>query len=67
METINLAMDSGLCWDEAVAALGVASKALALKASAEGDGTQVDCVAHASKRFSDGMKQDVDVLLSTRH
>ncbi len=66
-ETVKLALASGLSWDEAVAALGVASKALAVQASKQGDGAQADCVAHAAKRFTEGMKQDMDVLTSARH
>lgn len=66
-DVVKLAMESGLVWDEAVAAFGIASKALAIRASTEGDGTQEECHEHASKRLAEGMKQNVDVLLSSRH
>ena len=64
---ITLAMDSGLTWDEAVAALGVACKALAKKASNRGDGSEADCESHALKRFNQGFEQDVDVLSRNLH
>jgi phage-related baseplate assembly protein len=66
-DAVKLAMASGLSWDESVAALGVAAKALAVKAATEGDGSQLECIAHANKRFIEGMQQDVEVLTSSRH
>lgn len=61
-DAIKLAMASGLTWDEAVAAFGVASKALATKASTQGDGNKEGCELHALKRFQQGLAQDVEIL-----
>lgn len=60
-QAVKLAMGSGLTWDESVAAFGIASKALAVKASSEGDGDKDSCTAHAVKRFYQGIAQDVEV------
>lgn len=57
-DAVKLAMASDLSWDEAVTAFGIASKALASSASEHGDGPIVDCVAHANKRFAQGIEQD---------
>lgn len=58
-KVIQAAMASGLSWDESVAALGLASKALADGAAKDGDGTITDCHAHAQKRFAEGFAQPV--------
>ena len=44
-------VESGLTWDEAVAAFGLAAKGTAIAATKSGDGSTEDCVAHARKRF----------------
>lgn len=59
---VKAALASGLTWDEAVAAFGVASKALAVRASGQGDGTQADCTARAMKRFKQGVDQTAAVI-----
>lgn len=58
---ITSACESGLKWDEAVAAFGLASRGLVLSASAYGDGTVDDCIVHAQKRFNEGIGQAVTV------
>lgn len=61
-EAIKLAMASGLTWEEAVASFGIACKAIASSAS-EGRGVPVDeCIAHASRRFAEGMAQDAQSI-----
>lgn len=54
--------NSGLTWDEAVAALGIAAKATSKNAAMSGDGTPEDCLAHAKKRFEEGLAQNVSVF-----
>jgi len=58
-------MKSELVWDEAVAALGLAAKALAVLAHANGDGSLTDCVAHAEKRLKEAMSQPVLISPTT--
>lgn len=58
-KVVNETMDSGLTWDESVAALGISSKALADSAWRKGDGTQEDCRCHAFNRLTQGFGQDV--------
>lgn len=55
-------IDSGLTWDEGIAGLGVAAKAIALQASKEGAGSRDECVARAQGRFQEGMEQAPTVL-----
>jgi hypothetical protein len=55
---------SGLTWDEAVAAFGVAAQATAVAASTAGDGTQEECIAHARKRLEEGFGQHVQVFFA---
>lgn len=55
-------IDSGLTWDEGIAGLGVASKAIALQAAREGAGSNEECVARAQKRFQQGMDKAPAVL-----
>jgi hypothetical protein len=55
------AMQSGLSWDEAVAAFGICAKMLASNASQRGDGTPASCTDHAQKRFQEGLGLDVQV------
>lgn len=54
---IQESMKSGLTWDGSVAAFGMAPKALADRASIEGDGTPEDCQSRARKRFEEGFAQ----------
>lgn len=61
-EAVKAALASGLSWDESIAAFGVASKALSVRASQAGDGSQADCVAHAQRRFQQGIDQTASVL-----
>lgn len=61
---VRIAMNSGATWDEAVAAMGLASKALSDTAAKNGDGTLDDCAAHAHKRFGEGMAQEVTMVFA---
>jgi len=56
------ALASGLSWDEAIVAFGIASKALAAKAATQGSGTLEQCTAHAQGRLQYGMEESADVL-----
>ena len=56
------ALASGLAWDQAIVAFGIASKAIAAKAASQGIGTPEQCVAHAQGRLQFGMEQSADVL-----
>ena len=55
-------IDSGLTWDDGIAGLGVAAKAIALQASKEGAGLTEECVAQAERRFQQGMDNAPAVL-----
>lgn len=57
-------VESGLTWDEAVAAFGLAAKGTAIAAAKSGDGSTEDCVAHARKRFEEAFAQPVQVILA---
>lgn len=63
-KVIQAARASGLSWDESVAALGLASKALADGAAKDGDGTITDCHAHAKKRFTEAFAQQVQLIFA---
>lgn len=63
-KVIQAAMASGLSWDESVAALGLATKALADGAAKDGDGTVADCHAHAQKRFTEAFAQEVQLVFA---
>ncbi|MGX4640509.1 hypothetical protein [Massilia sp. SYSU DXS3249] len=56
------ALASGLSWDEAIVAFGIASKALAAKAATQGTGTLEECTAHAQGRLQFGMEHSAEVL-----
>ncbi len=58
---VRIAMASDLTWDESVAAMGLACKALSIAAAKEGDGTPESCLALARKRFDEAFFQDVRV------
>ncbi len=57
------AMNSGLTWDESVAAFGVAAKAISDFASKNGDGVVESCHAHAKMRFEEGFSQLAEVVI----
>lgn len=61
---VQQAMNSGLGWDEAVAAFGLAAKATAAVAAQAGDGSAENCEAHARKRFEESFAQNVTVVLA---
>lgn len=56
------ALASGLSWDQAIVAFGIASKAMAAKAATEGNGTLEECTAHAQGRLAFGMEHSAEVL-----
>ena len=58
----RLALASGLSWDQAITAFGIASKAIAAQAASQGNGTLEQCTAHARQRLAFGMEQGSDVL-----
>ena len=64
---IQNAMESGLSWDESIASLGVAAKALASKAHIEGCGSVEDCHELASMRFNQGFDQQVEIKAMIKH
>jgi len=59
---VEEALASGLAWDQAIVAFGIASKAIAMKAATQGVGTPEQCAAHAQGRLQFGMEQSADVL-----
>ena len=59
---VEEALASGLTWDQAIVAFGIASKAIAMKAASQGIGTPERCAAHAQGRLQFGMEQSADVL-----
>jgi hypothetical protein len=61
-QAISLAMQSGLTWDEAIAAFGLASKALSFAAANNGNDPLEVCIAHAKKRFEQGLNQDARMV-----
>jgi hypothetical protein len=61
-QVVEEALASGLTWDQAITAFGIASKAIAAQAAAQGNGTLEQCTAHAQERLNIGMEQSADVL-----
>ncbi|WP_257828157.1 type IV secretory system conjugative DNA transfer family protein [Burkholderia glumae] len=59
---VQQAMNSGLTWDEAVAAFGLAAKATAAVAAQAGDGTAENCLGHARKRLEESFTQVLTVV-----
>ncbi|SDD71290.1 hypothetical protein SAMN05428966_105218 [Massilia sp. PDC64] len=59
---VEHALASGLAWDEAILAFGIAARAIAMKASDQGAGTPEQCAAQAERRLKSGMTQSADVL-----
>ena len=60
---VRQAMNSGLAWDDAVAAFGLAAKAAAQAAASAGDGNSAECVDQAKMRFEEAFAQDVRVVV----
>jgi hypothetical protein len=61
---VEHALASGLSWDQAIMAFGVASKAIAAKAASEANGAPAEYAAHAEKRLKYGMDHSAEVLRS---
>jgi hypothetical protein len=59
---VEEALASGLSWDQAITAFGIASKAIAAQAASQGNGTLEQCTLHAQERLKFGMEQSADVL-----
>jgi hypothetical protein len=59
---VEHALASGLSWDEAILAFGVAARAIAARASDQGAGSIEQCAALAERRLKAGMDQSADVL-----
>ncbi len=62
---VQHAMTTGLAWDEAVAAFGLASKAVAQAAASAGDASPQECIAQARKRFDEAFSQEVRVVVAS--
>ncbi len=56
------ALASGLSWDQAIVALGVAAKAMSAKAATQGGASPADYALHAEKRLKEGMDRGPAVL-----
>ena len=59
---VEHALASGLTWEQAIMAFGVASKAIAVKAANQANGSPEQFAALAEKRLKYGMDQSADVL-----
>jgi hypothetical protein len=59
---VEHALASGLAWDEAILAFGIAARAIAARAADQGAGTVDQCAAQAERRLKSGMEQSADVL-----
>lgn len=59
---VEQALASGLAWDEAIVAFGVAARAIAARASDQGAGTMDQCAALAERRLKSGLDQGSEVL-----
>lgn len=59
---VEEALASGLSWDETIVAFGIASKAIAVNAATQGNGTPEECIAHAQGRLQFGMEHSAEVL-----
>jgi len=59
---VEHALASGLSWDEAILAFGVAARAIAARAADQGAGSIEQCAALAERRLKAGMEQSADVL-----
>ena len=56
------ALASGLSWDQAIVALGVAAKAMSAKAASQGGAAPSDYALYAEKRLKEGMDRSAAVL-----
>jgi len=63
-KAVEDALASGLTWDQAIMAFGVASKAIAAKAASQGNGAPAQYAALAEKRLKYGMDHSSEVLRS---
>jgi hypothetical protein len=61
-QAVEQALKSGLTWDQAIVAFGVASHALAAKAASQGAATPAECDALAEKRLKFGIVHGPEVL-----
>lgn len=59
---VEQALASGLTWDEAIVAFGVAARAIAARAADQGVGTMDQCAALAERRLKSGLEQGSEVL-----
>jgi hypothetical protein len=59
---VEQALASGLSWDQAIVAFGVAAQAIAAKAADQGSGTPAQCAARAEQRLKLGLDQGSDIL-----
>jgi len=59
---VEHALASGLTWEQAIMAFGVASKAIAVKAASQANGSPDQFAKLAEKRLKYGMDQSADVL-----
>lgn len=56
------ALASGLTWDQAVVALGIAAKAISARAASQGGAAPADYAQHAEQRLKEGMDRSAAVL-----
>lgn len=56
------ALASGLTWDQAIVALGVAAKAMSARAASQGGAAPDQYALHAEKRLKEGMDRSAAVL-----
>lgn len=59
---VEEALASGLSWDEAIIAFGIAAKAIAARAAEQGGGNPDQYALLAERRLKTGMDQSADVL-----
>jgi hypothetical protein len=59
---VEQALASGLTWDEAIVAFGIAAKAMAARAADGGVGSMEQCAALAERRLKSGMDHSAEVL-----
>jgi hypothetical protein len=63
-KAVEDALASGLTWDQAIMAFGVASKAIAVKAASQAHGQPDEYAKLAEKRLKYGMDHSAEVLRS---
>jgi len=56
------ALASGLTWDQAVVALGIAAKAMSARAASQAGAAPEQYALHAEKRLKEGMDRSAAVL-----